>query len=1053
VAPAVGWLPGRRGRRAVWAAIAAWSVWLPSSAAAQGMTTAIRVVVRAQNGTSTDGASVRVVNEATGYTTSSSVHGGFSVVWGLEPGVPYTIDVRHIGYAPTRRTGISLILGEVQLVEVMLEATRLDSVRVSAQSDRAEPRTAGGAGTLISDSALRRLPTLNGDIYDLLRLVPQAGTRLGISGAGTSYRFNNFVIDGVSDRQLQGNVTTSGPNGTQSISLEAVGEYQVLLSPFDARYGDFAGLLVNAVTKSGSNDLHGSVFSRVRGAKLARTGSFLGTSAYDREQYGFSMGGPIVHDRLHLFVASEVQHSAQPARGPYVGQSTDAVSPVPAADSIARFVSLLRDRGIDAGDGGRVLLPNPNANVFGRIDLALPEIGSRLVVRENYSRTQTTPFERSATSGSFPLSSAASATRTIKQTSALQLFTQVSPSAFNEFQVGHTVSPSVGVPYTLSPIVQVFVQNAQAQLSAGPPGGGAASRGRSTEVGDQLTWQVRPNHSLGLGARIEFFRYSVSGYRNRLGQWMFSNLDSLARGVASSFVLAKDFLGNAEAPAVGAEPSAYVSDKWRVDDRLTLTFGLRADGLRFTQHPAYNPDVDTSFHRLTSDYPSFRPQWSPRFGFTWTPTTAEQTVIRGGAGLFVGRPPLGWLANPMRSTGNGVKTLTCNTGNAPPFTPYPAAQPTTCTNGVGFKNGPVTLVDHNLNMAQSLRTSLAVERRFPWGVTGTVEGLYTKVRSDFAFSNINLRGPQGLDSHGRVMYGTIDDNGAHPARPAGGAFTEVTDLRNQSGGYSWSVTGQLRRPWSDRLEMQASYTYSRVRDVQSVVNGSVGNPLDTWANARPLSGRWDDQGTGVSAFEIPHRVVLSATYVARWRHRTTDISLYYVGESGAAFTYGDSTATAGKSGDLNADGTAADDPIYVPRNAMDATEMVFAGSDSAQQARDFETFIRGTPCLRRQRGQILARNSCRAPWVNTSNLSVRQSLPAIGGHAASLQVELFNVLNLLDPSWGRLEVPNAWILQYAGRTQVGGSPQPLFRFNASNTRGYQNAESSYQFQISLRYSF
>jgi hypothetical protein len=142
----------------------------------------------------------------------------------------------------------------------------------------------------------------------------------------------------------------------------------------------------------------------------------------------------------------------------------------------------------------------------------------------------------------------------------------------------------------------------------------------------------------------------------------------------------------------------------------------------------------------------------------------------------------------------------------------------------------------------------------------------------------------------------------------------------------------------------------------------------------------------------------------------------------------------------------------VPRNATDPSEIVFSGRDSAAQGQAFEQFIHDTPCLQRQRGRILARNSCRAPWVNTSNLSVRQSLPAIGGNALSLQVELFNVLNLLDRSWGLLDVPNAWILQYAGRTQVG-VPQPMFTFNSANTHSIQNAESGYQLQISLRYTF
>jgi hypothetical protein len=193
--------------------------------------------------------------------------------------------------------------------------------------------------------------------------------------------------------------------------------------------------------------------------------------------------------------------------------------------------------------------------------------------------------------------------------------------------------------------------------------------------------------------------------------------------------------------------------------------------------------------------------------------------------------------------------------------------------------------------------------------------------------------------------------------------------------------------------------------------------------------------------------------VARWKHRTTDISLYYVGESGAPFTYGDSAA--GKfSGDLNADGTSADDPIYVPRNATDPSEIVFAGGgdSAATQGLAFERFIRDTPCLLRQRGRIVARNSCRGSWVNTSNLSVRQSLPAIAAHGTTVQLEVFNVLNLLNTSWGRLQVPNQWILLYAGQTNSAVS-RPMFRFNAENTRSAENAESGYQLQLSLRYSF
>jgi hypothetical protein len=319
--------------------------WFPSPLAGQGVTTAtIRGTVSGPS--DVDGTMVSVVNVATGYSTETKVRGGFFVVPGLETGGPYTIGVRRLGYVPQQQMGLYLALGERRDVDFTLVAvaTRLDTVTVAAEKASAPVAAAGGVGTSISDSALHRLPTLNGVLYDFVRLVPQVSTPFGPSGGGASFRLNNYVIDGVSDRQLQGNTTLGGGNGSKGISLEAVKEYQVLLTPFDVQYGDFTGLLVNSVTKSGTNNFHGSAYGYLRDAKLARGGSFLGTSAYDRELYGFSLGGPIIRDHVHFFVAPEFQRAASPARGPYVGQSIDATlqNPVP-ADGVARFASLLRD--------------------------------------------------------------------------------------------------------------------------------------------------------------------------------------------------------------------------------------------------------------------------------------------------------------------------------------------------------------------------------------------------------------------------------------------------------------------------------------------------------------------------------------------------------------------------------------------------------------------------------------------------------------------------------------------------------------------------------------
>lgn len=1023
---------------------------------AQGITTAaIRGTLRNESGAVIRDAFVRAVNLSTGYAAEARARDGNYLLQGLPIGGPYRVSVRAVGLAPQVLDGISLLLGEEREIGFTLYplATQLDTIRVSTTQNRARQASAGGAATSISDSALRRLPTLNRDMYDFVRLVPQVSTRSRISGGGASFRYNSYVIDGVSDRQLEGNVTMGpGATGGKTISIEAVKEYQVLLSPYDARYGEFTGMLVNAVTKNGTNDLHGSSYAYVRNEQLARANSFVGSSPYRREQYGFSLGGPIVRDRLHFFIAPEFQQSQAPASGPYVGQAADALPKVPVSENdITRFASLLRGRGLDPGDGGRVISYNPAVTLFGRIDLALPELKSRVVLLENYSRVDFTRFSR-AGDVVFALTSNSVTNRTSKQSTALQIFTTAPAGIFNELTFAYLDRPMSARNYTPSPFIQVGFPGTPLVLTAGPnpPVSGVGSASGLVEIADHVVRQFGAGHTIAAGAHVELFRYHAQGVRGLLGQWRFPSLDALESGDADRYIVTKDF-GSAQARVRGARPSAYVSDEWRINHQLSVTVGLRADELKFSPTPTYNPAVDSIFHRLTSDYPAARVQWSPRLGFNWEPF-ANGTTIRGGAGIFVGPPPLGWLLGPARSNGAGVRTLNCSgplgSARVPKFVADVALVPQLCPDGRGFLDGPVALVDRNLKMAESFRTSLAVDRHFPRGLNATLEALYSRMRSDFLFVNANLVGPQGVDRHGRVMYGTIEQSGrAQPALIAKGRFPEAIDLRNHSLGYFWSLTAQVDKSFSDGLEMRAAYTHSRSRDVQSLTNGSAVVPFDIWAGGRPLAGKHEDLSTGISSFEIPHRVILAATYAAPWKRWKTDLSLYYIGESGSPFTYNDSSADLG---DLNADGTSANDPIYVPRDANDPSEIVL---DSAADGPALEQFIESTPCLRRQKGGIVARNSCRGPWVHTSNASVRQSLQHIRGHDVSLQLEVFNVLNVLNPSWGLFRVPNERILQHVAQTS-GPAPQPVFHFNAATAgNNTQNLESGYQLQLSLRYSF
>ena len=324
-------------------------------------------------------------------------------------------------------------------------------------------------------------------------------------------------------------------------------------------------------------------------------------------------------------------------------------------------------------------------------------------------------------------------------------------------------------------------------------------------------------------------------------------------------------------------------------------------------------------------------------------------------------------------------------------------------------------------------------------------------------------GPQRTDAYGRVLYGTIGANGvAIPALRSG--FSEVIDLRNTSKNYSYQLMTRLDKRFDSRMSVTASYTFSRVRDVQSPSRVNMPG-LALWADARATSGRHEDLIKGISLNDLPHRVVAAVTYTVPWQSRTTDFSFYYVGESGSPFTY--LASGANRRGDLNADGSNSNDPIYVPRDASDLAEIVFTGQSvapgadnslPAQTARvaaqqeSFESFIEEMACLRRQRGSILQRNSCREPWSHTTITGLRQGL-SIGGNAFEVELDVFNVLNLLNSRWGRYRVAAPRLLEHVGQNPVETS-QSVFRFDSTRPEWTTlQTESAFQFQLGVRYRF
>ena len=1058
---------------------------LPGGAQAQGAVSgAISGRVTSAEAEGIAGAQITIRNQSTGLTrTVVTREDGRYRVQALPVGGPYTVSISAIGRAPQSRGNLTVALGQDLRVdfELATQALVLEGITVQAERNPVLSATNKGLQTAISDTAIQRLPTLNRNFTDFVRLAPQVSSSgPGLSGGGVNNRFNNIQIDGASANDLFGLGSTGQPGGQaggKSISVESVKEYQILLSPFDVRQGNFAGLLVNAVTKSGTNELDGSAYYYTRNEGLAREQEYI--REYEQTQYGFSVGGPVIRNRLHFFVNPEWQDRAAPATGPYFGQDTALNPKVRVTQTqLDSFTTILNGYGIEPGEAGQVTNTNPLANFFGRLDLQLPELNSRMVLRHNYVRAEDDNFSRSGTL--FSLGGNGYFFESTSNSTVGQLFTTLGSGVYNELIVGLNTIRDSRTPNVRAP--QVTVRLGTQDLRAG---GEVSSQGNTLnqdifEITNNLSWQ-RGVHRIDVGFKSEQYRIDNFFAQSSFGAYEFASLAEFAAGRPTRYELAAD-PRNPSGPLPhaafdAAQFSMYLQDQFEPSDRFSLTFGVRADRPVLKDRPLYTAVVDSVFKRRTDEVPSGHVQVSPRVGFNWNVTGDNRNQLRGGVGMFVGRPAFVMLGNAFQNNGTGIARLTCdNTTTRPPpsFNPDPTQQPKACANGVtiGSVIGQVNLIDNDLRFPATLRASLAFDRELAGGFIASLEGLYTRASQQYFYQDLNLKNIGGnvdangqviTDRFGRVMYGTIATNATATPTRLDNRFTQVVDVTNQSNDWAYNLTAGLQRRFRDGLEMSANYTFSRVRDVISATASTAGS---NYRFGRVVSGSHADRSVGISSFDQPHKITVSGVYNLPWERFPTSLSLIYTGRSGDPFTYVYGSFSSTRA-DLNADGFNGNDPIYVPTNAADPNQIRFqqlanpAGGffSPEQQAAAFEQFINESNCLSEQRGRILDRNTCRNGWQNFVDVSLRQAVPTFRGQNFSFQVDVFNFLNLLNEDWGVQRSASgqstASLLTHVGQSSTDiRTAVPIVQFDPTFRQFFtESLGSNYQIQLSGRYSF
>jgi outer membrane receptor for ferrienterochelin and colicin len=1080
--------------------------WL-SRAEAQGITTgAVTGTVTDSGGRPLDAVQIRIRNKATGYVTGGLTReDGRYFVQGLEVGGPYEVTARRIGFQQDVRDNQYIALSQALRLDFHLgqAATTLSGVTVVASTAADFSPTNTGTKAIVSDTAIQRLPTLTRNLTDFIRLTPQVSqSGPGFSGGGMSNRMNNVQIDGASERDVFGLGSTGAPGAevnAKNVSIEAVKEFQVLLAPFDVRQGNFGGLLLNAVTKSGTNQLQGSAFWFYRNEKFGADTSILRATPFERTQYGFSLGGPIIKDRLHFFIAPEFQKEQSPVTGPYFGQPVGSPQAFPINDADRqRFESIMATLGeTQLGTAGYTNIDNPLSNMFARLDYRLNDV-NRLVFRFNYAKGERLRQQNNRGTTTAVYSSNFHDFTNTKLAPVLQLFSNFKNGASNELFFGYNKWYNRRDPESSFPQIQinsggVVGPNGNASIFAGADqfSQGNQLDTKTIELTENYTFAPRGNHSITVGSRNEYVWLRNLFTQSSYGVWSFRNLDSLAAGNPNTFRKAIVLADGGNVYFSAFQNALYAQDQWQVSPRFALTAGMRFDISTFLKDIAYNAAIDSAYGRRTDDIPKTTLQYSPRLGFNWDMTGNQANQLRGGAGLFVGTPPYVWLENAYVNSGNIITFLNCNTAT----TPAPAFQkdPTninTCRNGAGTKPiGDVNFLAKDLKFPQPLRLSLAYDRRLPFNLVGTLEGLYSRTLNQLFTVSKNVTAPQGAGQGGRTLYITTvtTTNGARtlippPAVVANGGtarFSTAIDLQNQSKDYAYNLTAQLRKRYADNWEAMLAYTYSRARDVQSFTSSTA---ISNWQFGRTLSGRQEDAFTTISLFDQPHKILASGTYTLNWfKKLSTDFSVFYQGASGAPHDY--IYGGAGGAGDLNGDGVQGNDLIYIPKNVNDPNEIRFRDitrttggvttvlSSAANQATLLDAFINSSECLKDHRGEILQRNSCRQPFVNQVDVAIRQNIPLIADQRVSVQLDIFNFGNLLNKKWGRAfvtpgsansNVPLVTHVGYVGAGNVvtgnvnANGAIPVVQFTPPAGGEYAPGATVSNFwrtQISMRYSF
>ncbi|MEI8114153.1 MAG: TonB-dependent receptor [Bacteroidia bacterium] len=1042
------------------------------------------------------------VPTGTKYGTTTREDGRFNLP-NLKIGGPYTIDVSFVGLKPGHQEGITLFLGQTYKQNFLLTAdvTQVGEVVVTAFNDKAFSSSRTGSQELITRTQVDRLPTINRSIQDFVKLEP---TSNGLNIGGRSNQYNNMTVDGANFNNSFGlSSILGGQTSAQPISLEAIEQIQVNVSPYDVKQGGFAGTGVNTVTKSGTNTFKGSVY------QYSRNENYLGYTAgpttvvktpFDYSIRGFSLGGPIIKDKLFFFVSGERVRQDAPATSLAASDATHAAGgnySQANADTLTALSSFLKTKyGYDPGAFQSYTFKTYSDKVTAKLDWNINSKNT-FTLKYNYLKSSADQFASTSRPGSGQTTGGQPGTYSMPFYGSgyvinnnfniliAELNTHFNNRLSNKLQVGYTALRDFRSPHSSSatlPLVDIL-NNGNIYTTFGYEMYTYNNKLNTDvlQLNDILTY-YKGAHEITVGTQNSIKKYQNAFAPGYQGVYQFNSLTDFYNSAKNGTANAKSYYLQYSALPGGAFPwanagstelSQFIQDKWKVTNDFTLTVGLRFDETLYKQVMTDNPTFDALKFKDGSSYnigkaPMNNVIISPRLGFNWNPMGDKTLQVRGGTGIFAGPPPFVWISN--QASNNGIQfgsfTKSKVAFNADPTAYLPTA-------GAANSSYSTALVSSKFKYPTAWKSSLAVDKRLDGGWVVGAEYNYTQDINAVYYSNINLNESNGFALGGvdnRTRYLTVANSNKYYAGTPTASLENPNIgnailMSNSSQGYTYTLTGKIQRT-AENLAYGIAYTHSVSKNTAE--GGSTASSL--WSAAPVANQDPNSANLGYASYYQPNRIIANFAYKINEGDflSTTIGAIYELANNGVnSYVY---------NGDLNGDGNSGNDLMYIPKVATDinlvkvnsgglgtGTTGVTDTRTSAQIWSQLDAFISNSTYLNTHRGGYAKRNATVAPYYSKLDLNITQDVKINVGketHTLKFSLDVINAGNFINRDWGVVKIPTATnILKYEGLSADGKTPSFSLPFQTGTTpftQPYQNStgiSSRWQMMFGIKYLF